>query len=79
MARALYKRPRFLLLDEASSHLDDGVEMELNEALLANGATRLMIAHRQQTIELADRCIVLGLDEKLGCSTVLGMHPPNPS
>lgn len=71
MARALYKRPRFLLLDEASSHLDDGVEMELNKALLANGATRLMIAHRQQTIDLADRCIVLGPNEKLGCSTVL--------
>lgn len=59
-ARALYKRPKILLLDEASSHLDAGNEACVNQALKALSVTRVMIAHRKETIETADRVIVLG-------------------
>lgn len=60
LARALYKQPKILLLDEASSHLDTGNEASVNKALKALSVTRVMIAHRKETIETADRVIVLG-------------------
>nr|WP_017255028.1 ATP-binding cassette domain-containing protein [Pseudomonas tolaasii] len=60
LARALYKQPKILLLDEASSHLDAGNEACVNQALKALSVTRVMIAHRKETIETADRVIVLG-------------------
>lgn len=75
LARALYKRPRLLLLDEASSHLDDATEARINSSLHAHGATRILVAHRRQTIELADTIIRLGHSEALGCSTVLEATP----
>jgi ATP-binding cassette, subfamily B, bacterial CvaB/MchF/RaxB len=71
LARALYKNPPFLLLDEASSHLDDATEAHVNDSLRASGATRLIVAHRKQTIELADTVVRLGRCDVLGCSTVL--------
>jgi ATP-binding cassette subfamily B protein RaxB len=70
LARALYKRPGLLLLDEASSALDDATEAALNEVLRGLGATRIMIAHREHTIAVADRVIALGYDSDLCCSTV---------
>ncbi|WP_430448514.1 MAG: peptidase domain-containing ABC transporter [Pseudomonas piscis] len=60
LARALYKQPRILLLDEASSHLDADAESNVNKALRQLSITRVMIAHRKETIETADRVIVLG-------------------
>jgi ATP-binding cassette subfamily B protein RaxB len=71
LARALYKDPRFLLLDEASSHLDDATEAHVNGSLRTSGATRLLVAHRRQTIELADTVVRLGRCDAIGCSTVL--------
>ncbi|MET0323223.1 MAG: peptidase domain-containing ABC transporter [Duganella sp.] len=57
LARALYKRPRILFLDEATSHLDLGNEAAIAESLAALDITRIMIAHRPQTIAIADRVI----------------------
>ncbi|MQA21691.1 peptidase domain-containing ABC transporter [Rugamonas rivuli] len=59
LARALYKRPRILFLDEATSHLDIDKEYEVNAAVKALDITRIIIAHRPQTIATADRVIVL--------------------
>src|SRR3954466_11179383 len=60
IARALYRRPGILLLDEATSHLDVKREREVNEALRYVRATRLVIAHRPETIRAADRIIPIG-------------------
>lgn len=57
LARALYKRPQILFLDEATSHLDIDNEAAIAEALAALDITRIMIAHRPQTIAIADRVI----------------------
>lgn len=73
LARALFKRPSLLLLDEATSHLDEATEMQVNESIRASGATRIMAAHRQQTIALADEVIVLGAS-KQGWTTVIDMR-----
>ncbi len=60
LARALYKQPRILALDEATSHLDVGRERQVNEAIRQLKLTRLIIAHRPETIASADRTIILG-------------------
>ncbi len=59
LARALYKQPRVLFLDEATSHLDAQRELQVNEAIQALRLTRVVIAHRQETIERAGRVIRL--------------------
>ncbi len=67
LARALYKKPRILFLDEATSNLDTGTELLVNQAVKRLRMTRITIAHRPQTLEMAGRLIILGLarDEPL--------------
>lgn len=59
LARALYRQPGILFLDEATSHLDVDREKAVNEALRALRVTRIVIAHRPETIRAADRVITL--------------------
>ena len=59
LARALYARPRVLALDEATSHLDVERERAVTENLRRLTLTRLVIAHRPDTIAGADRVVVL--------------------
>ena len=59
LARALYKQPRILFLDEATSALDIQKERAVNEAIRSLHLTRILIAHRPETIASADRVIVL--------------------
>lgn len=59
LARALYKRPRILLLDEATSHLDTTTESLVNSAVQQLDITRIVIAHRPQTLEAMGRVIHL--------------------
>lgn len=55
IARALYKKPRILFLDEATSHLDDENEKIINISISELNITRVVIAHRQSTIKFANR------------------------
>jgi ATP-binding cassette, subfamily B, bacterial CvaB/MchF/RaxB len=59
LARALYKRPKLLFLDEATSHLDIMREQEVNASIKALNITRIIVAHRPETIATASRVIVL--------------------
>jgi len=57
LARALYKQPRVLALDEATSHLDLGNERAVTAAIAHVQLTRLIIAHRPETIAGAQRVV----------------------
>lgn len=59
LARALYRQPRFLLLDEATSHLDLEAERQVNTAVRALRMTRILVAHRPETLASADRVLVM--------------------
>lgn len=59
LARALYKQPKILFMDEATSHLDTNLEADINEAVSRLDITRVIIAHRKETIASADREIKL--------------------
>lgn len=59
LARALYRQPRILVLDEATSELDIDNEKSVNATVKAMGLTRIVVAHRPETIASADRIVVL--------------------
>lgn len=61
LARALYKQPKILALDEATSHLDIENERKVSQALSRLKLTRILVAHRPETINSAER--VVGIDE----------------
>ena len=62
LARAFYKKPRILLLDEATSHLDVTRERQVSEAVSYLRLTRVIVAHRRETIASADRIFRLDVE-----------------
>ena len=61
IARALLRRPDFLIFDEATSHLDTATERAIQQSLrtVLAGKTVLLVAHRLSTVKDADRICVL--------------------
>lgn len=59
LARALYKKPKILFMDEATSHLDSYLEENVNNNIQHLKMTRIIIAHRYETIRSADRVLRL--------------------
>ena len=59
LARAWLARPDLLVLDEATSLLDTGVEDRIIAAVHELGCTTLMITHRENVARLADNIVVL--------------------
>lgn len=61
IARAIYKDPQYLMLDEATSSLDAENERRITENLDRHfcGRTRIVIAHRLSTVKNADQIVVL--------------------
>lgn len=64
IARAIYKKPSVIFLDEATSSLDKENENYINKAIKSLNITRVVIAHRESTINAADRVITLGTEKK---------------
>ncbi|WP_269450174.1 MULTISPECIES: peptidase domain-containing ABC transporter [unclassified Sphingomonas] len=55
LARALYRNPTALFLDEATAHLDPESEQRVGQAILELTCTRIIVAHRPETIKRANR------------------------
>ena len=73
LARALYKNPRLLFLDEATSHLDAAREEQINQAIKQLPLTRILIAHRASTIASASR--VVRMEEGELVADMRQLHP----
>jgi ATP-binding cassette subfamily B protein/ATP-binding cassette subfamily C protein len=71
LARALLARPRLLLLDEPTSHLDTINETALARVMrdVARECALLVIAHRLSTVQHADRIVVLDDGRVSACGT----------
>ena len=71
IARALLKDPKILILDEATSSLDETSQVLVQEALekLMQGRTTLVIAHRLSTIKNADLIVVLEAGQIVECGS----------
>jgi len=71
IARALYRDPAILILDEATSHVDNETELRIQESLasLAGERTTFAIAHRLSTVRNADRILVVDDGELVGEGT----------
>lgn len=61
LARAFYRQPRILFMDEATSHLDTHNEAIINGHIKQLNITRVIVAHRPETIRSAER--ILRLDK----------------
>lgn len=59
LARALYRKPKILFLDEATCHLDMVKEKEINDMIKSLNITRIIIAHLPETILSVDRIVTL--------------------
>jgi NHLM bacteriocin system ABC transporter ATP-binding protein len=59
IARAIARRPRVLLFDEATSSLDNQSQAVVSDSLGRLNVTRVVIAHRLSTVRQADRIVVL--------------------
>jgi ATP-binding cassette subfamily B protein RaxB len=73
LARALYKKPSVLALDEATSHLDVRNEALVSNALAKLKLTRIIVAHREETIRTAERVV------QMHQGTIAEVRSPSPS
>ena len=63
LAGTLYKRPRVLALDEATSHVDIANEHKVSHALAQLPLTRIIVAHRPEAIAAAQRAVHLQMGQ----------------
>lgn len=59
IARALYREPKIIFMDEATNHLDVASEFEIDTSLRSFNVTRIVITHRSETIARADRVYLM--------------------
>jgi ATP-binding cassette subfamily C protein len=81
LARALYSRPGLLVMDEATSALDAESEAEITKALNAmrGKVTVVLIAHRLNTVQHADRVFLIDQGKVADEGTFKDLQARNPS
>ena len=74
LARALYQEPKVLFMDEATSHLDVQNEISIGEHIKDLAMTRIIVAHRPETIKQADRVMVMDAGKLLSLEALQALH-----
>jgi ATP-binding cassette subfamily B protein RaxB len=64
LARALYRQPKILFLDEGTAHLDVDNEKRINESLRRLPMTRISVAHRPEIMSGADKILRIGSGQR---------------
>lgn len=64
LARALYRQPKILFLDEATSHLDKKTEEVINRNIAQLNISKIIVAHRLETMSFCDHLVHLDLLQK---------------
>ena len=59
IARALYAKPKVLILDEATCHLDSSIEAKVLDNVRSLGITTVLVTHRTELVKRADRVFYL--------------------
>jgi ATP-binding cassette subfamily B protein RaxB len=59
LARALYREPKVLILDEGTAHLDEETERRIAVMISGLPMTRIVVAHRPALLEAVDRLLLL--------------------
>lgn len=65
LARALYRKPKILILDEGTANLDMETEEKISDLICSLNITRIVVAHRPALLRKADRIIVVNNGEIL--------------
>lgn len=82
LARALYKKPAMLVLDEGTSHLDIETERKVADTIRNLGITRIIVAHRPETIRMADKILAFNGKQLIDVTDQMAshrtMHKPSP-
>ena len=84
LARALYRQPKLLFLDEGTAHLDIGKEAEISANLRRLGMTRISVAHRPEAAAGADQLFYVArhceaLPPKIPREEIVASAKPEPS
>jgi ATP-binding cassette subfamily B protein RaxB len=59
LARAFYRQPQILMMDEGTANLDPPLEERIADRVAALPMTRIVVAHRPALIERADRVLIV--------------------
>jgi len=77
LARALYRKPHILFLDEAFDQLDLSLEQQITERLRRAGLGVVIVSHRPDTVRSVDRIVQLGARSEAARVSVVPAAPPN--
>lgn len=59
LARAIYRKPQLLILDEATSNLDTKSEHQVSQAILSLKCTRIIVSHKEELFCIADKVVTI--------------------
>lgn len=82
LARALYRRPSLIVLDEPNSNLDSAGEEALNQvisSLKAQGKSIIFVSHKMSLVAMSDKTLILAAGQMQGFGATRDLLQPKPA